>query len=917
MATDLLDVLVGEPEPKRAKGKAPDPLDALADPGAARPADRPGPVLAEWYEEPEDKADRPKYLGELPKQPENWRFEKSPETGNLEYVEGKGKVRAVFTDQPNAGEGGRVSAQALAKAKPDTERAGKQALMGGALQGATFEFAEELAAAAAAPFSDQSYRELRAENRAAFEEAEKGDPKAYTTGHLFGGAATVLAPSIGMAGAGKPLLSLRNVGIGAGFGAAQAAGESRADLTKGEVGPFALDVAKGAGAGAAATAALGGLGKGASKVGKFIGTAPERLTTRSDDELWQLIAFGAPKPEREAMAGALGADRSAILDMVRANPAFVDALKRGDRRAAAEMVLAAQPVVEAQKHAALAGMEATSTTGERRALAEVKKTDAFDDPTEANRYTWTREESFPTRNLVKGSYYKDDTPESWAKWFKTETRDDPAYYNQMADDYAADPQMFTPIVAVRKSNGDLKVLDGNHRLGIAFSRNMDTVPVLIGEARASEARAIAGRPIIAEMEKRRDALRAIPTPENMAAAKKWQDRIDALNEKWMPEPKPPELKGPALVSRLTAGAEKGGKERAGLNADDFATVAQRYKLGKDVDDVAARQAKIDAALEPLNEKTAAIYDGTNRDIYIANVSGKLREWSDELRKKPGGMRLKDADNIDAMAANVAQAAANAGKPTMTPKELREFITNVQGKAFSGSYVDPTEARAMQRELASRLRGILDEHVATHGSKADVAKLAKLNKAISTLLVFKDSADAEAQKLFEGLHKAAPVVAGPAKTGKTKVRELYDLIQATDDPEAKRLLTGELYRQIGPESTQRLTGIERQEDLLGRLGKNMEAAANYVAGDNQRGRRLTHLFSKNNPISSVIAKYSDKMATKLTDYAAIVEKLRRRGASVNVLRTAGRLMGLTEEAAEDVLRNVAPREAGHAVTKERK
>jgi hypothetical protein len=792
MATDLLDVLVGEPEPKRAKGKAPDPLDALADPGAARPADRPGPVLAEWYEEPEDKADRPKYLGELPKQPENWRFEKSPETGNLEYVEGKGKVRAVFTDQPNAGEGGRVSAQALAKAKPDTERAGKQALMGGALQGATFEFAEELAAAAAAPFSDQSYRELRAENRAAFQEAEKGDPKAYTTGHLFGGAATVLAPSIGMAGAGKPLLSLRNVGIGAGFGAAQAAGESTADLTKGEVGPFALDVAKGAGAGAAATAALGGLGKGASKVGKFIGTAPERLTTRSDDELWQLIAFGAPKPEREAMAGALGADRSAILDMVRANPAFVDALKRGDRRAAAEMVLAAQPVVEAQKHAALAGMEART---------------------------------------------KSDR--------------------------------------------------------------------------------IAGRPIIAEMEKRRDALRAIPTPENMAAAKKWQDRIDALNEKWMPEPKPPELKGPALVSRLTAGAEKGGKERAGLNADDFATVAQRYKLGKDVDDVAARQAKIDAALEPLNEKTAAIYDGTNRDIYIANVTGKLREWSDELRKETGGMRLKDADNIDAMAANVAQAAANAGKPTMTPKELREFITNVQGKAFSGSYVDPTEARAMQRELASRLRGILDEHVATHGSKADVAKLAKLNKAISTLLVFKDSADAEAQKLFEGLHKAAPVVAGPAKTGKTKVRELYDLIQATDDPEAKRLLTGELYRQIGPESTQRLTGIERQEDLLGRLGKNMEAAANYVAGDNQRGRRLTHLFSKNNPISSVIAKYSDKMESKMTDYAAIAEKLRRRGATINVLRTAGRLMGLTEEAAEDVLRNVAPREAGHAVTKERK
>jgi hypothetical protein len=801
MAYDPMDAL--DPEARTAKPikqpkspkspKSHDPMDALDMPADNRQgfADQPGPILAEWYEEPIDTSDRPKYLGELPPQ-QLGRIETNPETQRKEYVEGPGKIRAEFTDQPDTG---KVSAQGLARAHKDTARLGKQGLAGGTLQGATFRFADELAAVVDSLRGKGNYRQLRDENRKAFADAEAGDPGAFATGNLIGGAATVALPGVGMGGAGKSLLSLGNVARGTGYGALQAAGESNADVASGEgkeLVKFALDVGKGGAAGGLTTAGLGLAGKGLGKAGQWLATAPERQTTRADDALWQLITRGADKTKREELAGVLGSDRGDVLAMARSNPAFMETLKRGDKAAAADMVLSAQPEVLARREAAIAASEA-KTTG---------------------------------------------------------------------------------------------------------------------------ARAVVGKPIIAEMEKRRDAIRATPTPENMAAADKWQKRIDALNEAWMPAPKAPELKGEALASRLTANADRGTVERAAKYAPDFGKVAEKYKLGKGVDDLAERQKKIGGALETLNEKTSAIYERPKQDVYVANVTGKLREWADELRQAPGGIRTADAAAVDKMRAQVSEWAKAAGteatgsKTTMTAKELRQLITNVQGKAFSGSYVDPTEAKAMQRELSGKLREVLDAHVAEHGRPSDVKKLAELNKEISALITFQESGEREGVEAFKGLHKATPAVAAPdTRNGRARVEQLYKLIQSTDDPEAKRVLTGELYRQIGPEATKRLTGIEREESLLERLGTVTKAGAEQKAGDSERGKRLGHLFDRHNPISSVIAKYGDALADKANSFAMRAENLRRRGASNRALRALGKSMGIGAEVVEDVIRVVAPKGAG--------
>ncbi len=112
------------------------------------------------------------------------------------------------------------------------------------------------------------YRQMRGNYRDENKAAQTANPKLYGTGKFAGmlavpvpgGAATTVAGKIG-----------RGAGVGSGFGALNALGESEADLTKGDVGGALKDTAKGGAYGAAggalgglASAALGGL---ASKFG--------------------------------------------------------------------------------------------------------------------------------------------------------------------------------------------------------------------------------------------------------------------------------------------------------------------------------------------------------------------------------------------------------------------------------------------------------------------------------------------------------------------------------------------------------------------------------------------------------------------------------------------------------------------------
>ena len=134
----------------------------------------------------------------------------------------------------------------------------------GAAQGATFGFAPAIVGGAKAAYGSLSgdeanfmdaYRKNRDEFRQKLEEAQKQNPGSYFGGQVAGSIPTMFVPGLNVAKAGSFAGSLGRAGLAGGL---IGLGESRADLTKGDVKEAAKDVAKGATIGAVTQGALSG-----------------------------------------------------------------------------------------------------------------------------------------------------------------------------------------------------------------------------------------------------------------------------------------------------------------------------------------------------------------------------------------------------------------------------------------------------------------------------------------------------------------------------------------------------------------------------------------------------------------------------------------------------------------------------------
>lgn len=162
----------------------------------------------------------------------------------------------------------------------------------GAASGASFGFADELAAAAetagraALPESMggdkladllENYRKYRGESREAFKAAEEANPTTYMAGDIGAGIATGL-----LTGGAGAVANLGKVGVkqgvkelakmGARQGAATGLGMTESDLTEGEIGEATKDIVTGGLIGGVAGAALPSAVKGA---GQALGTVGE------------------------------------------------------------------------------------------------------------------------------------------------------------------------------------------------------------------------------------------------------------------------------------------------------------------------------------------------------------------------------------------------------------------------------------------------------------------------------------------------------------------------------------------------------------------------------------------------------------------------------------------------------------------
>lgn len=179
---------------------------------------------------------------------------------------------------------GQLKGEAAAAAPPPGVT---DALVAGARKGASFGFGDEIEAgvqtlAGSAPASMDTYRKARDAIRSRDKTITDAHPIAAGVGETVTGLATSLIPGVAparAATAGQVAMQAAKVGGVAG------AGNSEADLTKGDVGGLARDV----GVSAAANAAIAG------GISRFVRNAPERVDDRLVANISRGEAGGAAK----------------------------------------------------------------------------------------------------------------------------------------------------------------------------------------------------------------------------------------------------------------------------------------------------------------------------------------------------------------------------------------------------------------------------------------------------------------------------------------------------------------------------------------------------------------------------------------------------------------------------------------------
>lgn len=187
------------------------------------------------------------------------------------------KVRAKVwaNNNPNDPRSSKILAK-LSAPKPE-EISELESGVRGAAQGASFNFADEIAGGLAAiptalqaPFSDKigwedvikKYQEERDESRQAYDAAREANPASYFGGELAGGVGTMFIPGVGLAAKAAGAGIKGGAALGAGYGAISGLGGSEAT----DVAGMAKDVAVGAGLGGVVGAAVPAVAKGIKKV---------------------------------------------------------------------------------------------------------------------------------------------------------------------------------------------------------------------------------------------------------------------------------------------------------------------------------------------------------------------------------------------------------------------------------------------------------------------------------------------------------------------------------------------------------------------------------------------------------------------------------------------------------------------------
>lgn len=188
--------------------------------------------------------------------------------------------------------------QPEAEKEPETSTLGAVGL--GALQGATFGFADEIEAGLKSVFGDEKYETLVQEARQKYKKAQEERPGAYLASELGTGIAASFIPFAGQLGGAATAARLGSTAVKAGAigGGIGAIGTSEADLLAKQTPEAAAELAKDIGIGAAGGAAFGKAGElvGKSKIAQRIGKGiSESKIAQKGKELLDTALSGGKK----------------------------------------------------------------------------------------------------------------------------------------------------------------------------------------------------------------------------------------------------------------------------------------------------------------------------------------------------------------------------------------------------------------------------------------------------------------------------------------------------------------------------------------------------------------------------------------------------------------------------------------------
>lgn len=472
------------------------------------------------------------------------------------------------------------------------------------------------------------------------------------------------------------------------------------------------------------------------------------------------------------------------------------------------------------------------------------------------------------------------------------------------------------------------ILEGDTATATKIVRELRQKAATAREATVSEAGEKWGemdvRTAAAKIEKVRDELAASPAIADQKQAAWLDKQLQSIKDKWIPAEAPPTPKGGELLGKLVEKANKFDKDRVAHNADDTINVVKKYKIDKEAADPVRVSAKSGETIDDLGKVADTIYKAADKKpIFLANVKGDLYEFADELSKTETG--LVHAPNVRKLADLIMEARSRGGDRTsITSREMREIITAAQNEAFTGSYSDPKVAQEIGRKVAGRLKDFLDQHVTKVAGKAAAKKLAQTNREISLLVPIKISADEQVAAA-----RLLPDIVPDARTGTATVQQFQNLIDKTEDPEVKRLLTGELYRQLDKPLSRRLAWLDREQEFLGRLE---EPLAHKAARESSAPTTLrSHGGAVRNDLSAaaatggalavatghgslgfpaimaaLAAKYGRPAVAELEKKGGAIVAAARRGMDVPGLRLLAKQAKLRGQEVEDFIDMVAPR-----------